>query len=228
MSRRPALAATLLALAIPAATAQLPSPCNFSLPGAAFDLGEFRGATIRGVESGGSIVHASLCGDLNKPCIDSLTKTPINGSVMLFFTEAGGRGSGASDEDASSLARHGGEGAPAPALPLAPTLAPAPAQPDGEPAPAPLACWDTIAMWRLFPPTASPLPSGAAGLRLFFSRPGDAHLDCDFVNVTIDVACNSSSPAEPSRAELTGAQDGCEWTFDVQSGAKSVCSPTRA
>jgi hypothetical protein len=134
-------------------------------------------------------VHASLCGDLSKPCVDSLTKTPINGSVTLFFTEVGGR---------------------------------------GEPAPAPLACWDTIAMWRLFPPTASPLPSGAVGLRLFFSRPGDAHLDCDFVNVTIDVACNSTSPAEPSRAVLTGAQDGCEWTFDVQSGAKSVCSPTRA
>ena len=155
--------------------------CNFTVGAQRFDLSEFRGVVVSGVEDGGSIVRTSLCGDLARPCIDALTKTPINGSTMLFF-------------EAAAAADH---------------------------------CWDTIAQWALFPPAAFALPPPKRGLRIFFSRPGDAHLDCDRVNVTVDAACNATMPPQPTASRLSGFQDGCDWTFTVETGASSVCSPGR-
>ena len=93
-------------------------------------------------------------------------------------------------------------------------------------------CWDTIAQWEMFPPTAAPLGGGgsggsACGLELRFSRPGDAHLDCPEVNVTISARCNASAPAEPKLARLSGAQDGCAWAFDVETANDAICAPRR-
>jgi hypothetical protein len=196
MLRAAAAAAAVAATAAAALTASAPAPpgesppspptprsiaCNFSLPstGEAFDLAPFRGAVVSGVEAGGSEVRLSLCGDLAKPCIDALTKTPIFGSAMLFF--------------GTPRAYH---------------------------------CWDTVAQWALFPPTAVALEGG--GLELRFSRPGDAHLDCERVNVTVRARCNATAPAEPARATLSGAQDGCDWTFDVHTANTAVCAPRHA
>ena len=89
-------------------------------------------------------------------------------------------------------------------------------------------CWDTIAQWSLFPPTAAPLGGGGGGLELRFSRPGDAHIDCTLVNVSVSARCNSSAPSEPKLARLTGAQDGCDWAFDVETSNAAVCAPGRA
>ena len=89
-------------------------------------------------------------------------------------------------------------------------------------------CWDTIAQWALFPPTAAPLPGGGLGLRLLFSRPGDAHLDCPLVRVNVSVQCDGAAPRAPSEALLSGAQSGCEWGLTVRSGSPAVCMPAGA
>jgi len=90
-----------------------------------------------------------------------------------------------------------------------------------------LTCWDTIAQWEMFPPTAAPLGGGggARGLELRFSRPGDAHLDCTSVNVSISARCNASASAEPKLARLSGSQDGCTWAFDVETANGAICAP---
>jgi hypothetical protein len=85
-------------------------------------------------------------------------------------------------------------------------------------------CWDTIAQWTLFPPTASPLPSpDDRGLVLSFRRPGDAHLDCPFVNVTVSVLCDANAPFDPAAARLAGEQDGCAWRLSVRTSDSSIC-----
>ncbi len=47
---------------------------------------------------------------------------------------------------------------------------------------------------------AKPLPTSAAvGFRLSFSRPGDAHIDCDAMKVDVDVVCDTSASPHPSQ-----------------------------
>ena len=88
-------------------------------------------------------------------------------------------------------------------------------------------CWDTVAQWVLFPPMASPLDSPAElGLDLRFSRPGDAHLDCDYVNVSVSARCNASMSPAPRDAVLSGRQIGCSWQLEVLTAADGLCSPT--
>ena len=90
------LAAAAAAAAPPSPSPSPPPPpspslsilCNFSLAsGATYDLAAFRGAVVRGTEAAGAEVRLSLCGDLARPCVDALTKVPINGSAMVGPTE---------------------------------------------------------------------------------------------------------------------------------------------
>jgi hypothetical protein len=166
----------MLGVLLRAAGAASP-PCTFTVATTTYDLSPFARAAIEGRDAQGSVVHQSLCGDLPRPCVDTLSGARINGSTMLYLP------SGAS-------------------------------------------CWDTVAQWALFPPTAAPLPDGGAGLRLLFARPGDAHLDCPVVRVNVSVVCDASAPRAPAAALLSGAQAGCQWGLEVRSGADAVCRPT--
>ena len=85
-------------------------------------------------------------------------------------------------------------------------------------------CWDTVAMWESNPPNASALEG--PGLLLSFSRPGDAHLDCDYVNVDVSIACAAGAPV--LGAIVSAEQDNCDWLVSVETSADAVCRPPPA
>lgn len=100
----------------------------------------------------------------------------------------------------------------------------------GEP---PGTCWDIVGRWDGFV-GAKPLVDvddaehGAVeqahgGVALAFSRPGDAHIECDNVTVGVTIACDPTAPEAPERAGMTGRQIGCHWQMDVRTSHRSVC-----
>jgi len=68
------------------------SDCKFNVNGYEYDLSPLRGTTIEGHDANftsSRVYKLSVCDDLVHPCIDSLTKTPINGSMFQFGATAG-------------------------------------------------------------------------------------------------------------------------------------------
>ena len=82
-------------------------------------------------------------------------------------------------------------------------------------------CWDVLVLPKVEPKVGKL----EKGLRLTFTREGDAHLSCQTVTVQIDVVCKSKAAPIPSKATLTGYQDGCMWFMEVATSAIAVCNP---
>jgi hypothetical protein len=79
-------------------------------------------------------------------------------------------------------------------------------------------CWDVLVLPHVVP-KAREIDNG---LRLTFTRQGDAHLSCTTITVQVDIVCQPDIPI-PSHASLTGYQDGCIWYMRVATSAPGVC-----
>lgn len=81
-------------------------------------------------------------------------------------------------------------------------------------------CWDVLVL-----PHVEPKVSAVdKGLRITFTRNGDAHLSCATITVQIDIICKAGVSPIPSNATLKGYQDGCIWYMQVATLEPGVCS----